>query len=560
MNFSQDLFPLSQLSRISDRPAAFQRSKFAVHEVQARPESPDLSAPVSREAGISKDIQNHGRIDHERPYADNLYPTPIGMPGLGSLSQLLAMRDLEQQVDEQLPSLHLPFQPVPQLFSVNLAAAAAPACVVPIIGPSEPMGRSARESRAYDKCAAYRAMLASPDCMYMANFEDLQCVAQMESAFSSIEYEFDHSVASRFRIDCRSFTAEPKWIDHAFWVARHFFSTERVENPTDRLNLIRSFFIISMRLYLIEGGFSRRLSSTQHFSRSTITTPPRDERGPRPSYEKLGCLPISMPASTRFSLGAETLTWPLGVRVGDLWEHDACALFVLVPELITAVLMKPNQHATAPPFRRLLYSATYWPAVKIGDQLVVLVDECVRKICALQVLYFDEASYSVKSFATPYWPVIVPPDEHKKQLARIRKLRETSLKRQRHGDDVDEEKSADARPVAQQYAFNRCRRTDGAAFWLTPYVRWNDTPSKVAVPKVLAKEIEKQSDTQRDAIHNWSNPQDAAKMYPSLYAEPAQRARALARYSNTIQVDAMGEYMRYKSSILKEHMRNIASV
>jgi hypothetical protein len=381
----------------------------------------------------------------------------------------------------------------------------------------------------------------------------------MESAFGSIEYDFDHSVASRHRVDYRALTAEPKWIDHAFWVARHFFSADRVDNPTDRLSLIRAFFIISMRLYLIEGGFSRRLSCTRHFSRNTILTPSRDEGGPRPSYEKLGFLPISMPASTRFSIGAETLRWPLNVRIGDLWEHDVCALFVLVPELVTAIVMQQNQHATASPFRRLLYSETYWPAVKFMDQVVVLVDECVRKICALQVLYFEEATYAVKSFGSPYWPVVVPPDEHKKQLARIRKLRETSRKRQRSSGDASDEKSISGDAVEQQFAFNRCRRTDGSPFWLTAFVRWNDSASKSAIPKVLGAEINRQTAQQATAIAPWSNPQDAAKMYPSLYAEPVHRVRALARYSNTIQVDAMGEYMRYKSSILKEQMQNLLS-
>jgi hypothetical protein len=568
MNLSQNAVSPSQQSRASHRGAAFMTSKFAVENA---PLSPDLSAPyeppqpASRVPEIAESIESLARDEYPLRFSQGGFysqpPSLLEMPE-GFVAHLQRQ---QQELQQELNDPNWKFQPVPQLFPSAAASAAAPAAApvsvapIPIIGPAMPMHRMASQAQAQARCAAYRALLASPDCLYFTNVDDGQCVAQMMSAFACIDYDFDHSVSARKRIDLRSLATEPKWIDHAFWIARHFFTADRFPVAEDRWQLVRSFFIISMRLYLIESGVSCRLRATPHFDHGILATPQRDADS-KPSFEKLGFLPISMPASTRFSIGAQTVNWPAGVRIGDLWEHDICALFVLVPELVTAFVMLPHQHATAAPFRRMLFANCYWPAIKVADNVAVLVDECVRKMCTLQALYFDQATYSVESYATPYWPVIVPKDEHKKRLAQIRKQRELSKKRRRPGDDDDDDTSAAAgRVPAQEFAFNRCRRADGSEFWLTPYVRWNDNQGKTAIPKILAEDFSRQSLQQRTAIHFASNAQDLARLYPSLYADPANRAKTLARYSNTVQVDAMGEYMMFKSGIVKEHMRNINS-
>lgn len=372
-------------------------------------------------------------------------------------------------------------------------------------------------------CDSYRSILASADCLYMSNINDRAHIATMQRAFESITYEFSHDVPARARISKASFASEPKWVDHAFWVARHFFTVEQFPDTETRIDLVRSFFIISMRLFWVEGGFSNRLAPTLQYNGASgdITSGARPAAASRATYANIGHLPTSMPPLTTFRIGASAAFWPASVGIQDLWEHDICALFVLVPELVTAVVMSTGQHQNAAAFRQLLHANTYWPAVCVGNEICVVIDECVRKICAIQLLSYDEASFQVKTLTTPYWPVAVA------------------------GQRKRATKAAAAAPEFP-FPFNRCRRTDASEFWLTPFVKWNETQTRTAFPSKLRAELDSQTHEQKTKIAEARDPGQLATMYPHLYMNAARRVLTLARYSNTIQVDTVGEAMRHK--------------
>lgn len=375
----------------------------------------------------------------------------------------------------------------------------------------------------------------------MTNLDNEALITKMFNSFASVPYDFDHGLESRARVTQQDLHEQPQWIDHAFWVARQFFQ------PSDAAQ-IRSFFIISMRLFFACGGFSNRLAPTSRFNDGRITTGHRP--GPRESYATIGRLPTSMPPSTSFHFGATTSGWPAGVRICDLWDHDICALFVLLPHLVTAVVMDDpaGAHRGASDFRKFLYTHTYWPALKVGDREVcVLIDECVRKICTFQGLSYDQSSYSVKVLTTPYWPVVVSPAERNKQLAAARKKAKASAA---PGAGPSENH-------AHPYAFNRCRRADGSAFWLTPYIKWNDTETKTAMPKIIQGQLQSQTREQQATIYGSHDAGTLSRLYPCIYMEPARRAVSLARHSATILVDAVGEYMRHKSDEVALRLQDV---
>jgi len=430
-----------------------------------------------------------------------------------------------------------------------VAAAAAPFVMPAALPVIVPFDARLGSDRLHAQCNAYRSILASLDCLYMTNVSDHVIIDQMQRAFDAELYDFDHTLSARARVIAASIANEQHWIDHAFWVTRHFFTERRFPVPSVRADMVRSFFIISMRLFFVEGGVSHRLNPTPHFNAATGTIQTVRRTQKLKNYKDIGFLPTSMAATTRFRIGAATVDWPAQVAIDDLWEHDICALFVLVPEMVTAVVMEPGQHTNAAEFRRLLNNKTFWPAVRVGDELCVLVDECVRKIVKFQTLSYNGTTYGIDTLTTPYWPIVTAGAEPG------RKKKRTRARRQADDDDDDEEEV----PVNYPYAFNRCRRSDGSEFWLTPFAKWNVTETRTAFPTLLQRQLREQTPQQAAEINTSFERSELGRLYPHLYMSSTHRVNTLARYSSTAHVDAVGDHMKHKTSMVQRHLSGVSS-
>ena len=266
-----------------------------------------------------------------------------------------------------------------------------------------------------------------------------------------------------------------------------------------------------------------------------------------------------MPPNSKFDVSAMPVYWPSEVRIHDLWDHDICAIFALVPEFMAAVTIRPTEAAVrdAYPFRRLLFKSSYWPAVIAGGaDICVPIDECIRKMCSISSLYFDPSTYEIKNCLATYWPVLVGRQEHQKQLQVVKKRREAV----RRGT-AQAQASASAPPNEHPYAFNRCRRSDGSAFWLTPYIKFNDIQTKTAIPKTLSAQLEAQAQAVGSTppiICPEVCPTRLASLYPHLYMDPADRVTVLARQSLATHTDAIGDYRRHKSELIWRRLNILA--
>lgn len=534
----------SSLLLLSQEAASHKRPRtHAFHNYMESPHapgSPDMVPPALGARSSRDEIAESIRtIVH--PAADNM----IGNEerNIFDPSQPIELtpraQELMRMPEGAVLRLTQPREPLPRVNAPLQMSVGVPPAAAAVPGPTIKPFSSAQVDGLYHhvQCAAYRSYLASSDCLYMTNVTDPLAIAHMQSAFAANLYDFDHTVESRARVTAAAIAAEPKWVDHAFWVARNFFTEARCPSFSTRAEFVRAFFIISMRLFFVEGGLSRRLAATPNFSSIThnITTAEREPNS-RATYADIGNLPTSMPPKTQFCIGVGSASWPEGVRIGDLWDHDICALFVLVPELVTAIVMSPGQHANTSPFRHLLYTNTYWPAVRHANLACVLIDECVRKICKFQTLAYDAQTHSVDTLTTPYWPVVPVP-------------------RQKRAGRAEAGSTARGHP----YAFNRCRRLDGSEFWLTPFAKWNDTQTKPQLPKLLGQQLAKQTQQERAHINEQFGPAELAQLYPHLYMSSTLRVHTLARYSNTVQVDAVGEFMQHKSSVVNQYLLSVAA-
>jgi hypothetical protein len=534
---------IQTVSSVKTHPLAFQ------HSDDDDSSSDDVLHPTPRRSTNRSIARSITKLVAPMGAADLFSSSSQDVDTAGDTGALFNFLPLSQPITLRLSQrdsdAHSSFQPPPRREPVPILNPQPFSIQGPIIVPGDGKAESAGSKRHnLMLCDNYRTILASADCLYMSNIGDHSNIALMQHAFQSVTYDFNHDVKERAVVVHSGLLLDPKWIDHAFWVAAHFFTPARFPDFTTRADLVRSFFIVSMRLFWIDGGQSHRLTPTPNFKPATgIITPDGGGAAAAPGggdaskrriYSKIGFLPTTMPAATRFSIGAEAVYWPSDVRIQDLWDHDICALFALVPELVTAIVMCPDQHTNAAPFRRLLYASTYWPAVRVGNEVCVLIDECVRKIYATQLLTYDETKFEVKLLTTPYWPVVA---------AAAKPPRRTAA----------------AKASSFPYAFNRCRRTDGSEFWLTPFVRWNETETRSAFPTKLNGEIANQTPAQKTKIEDARDPASLAEMYPLLYTSSARRVLVLARHSNTIKIDAVGERMKHKGIAVDGFVRSAAS-
>ena len=119
--------------------------------------------------------------------------------------------------------------------------------------------------------------------------------------------------------------------------------------------------------------------------------------------------------------------------------------------------------------------------------------------------------------------------------------------------------SAPPPPNEHPYAFNRCCRSDGSAFWLTPYIKFNDIQTKTAIPKTLSAQLEAQAvGSTPPIICPEVCPTRLASLYPHLYMDPADRVTVLARQSLATHTDAIGDYRRHKSELIWRRLNILA--
>lgn len=459
------------------------------------------------------------------------------------------------------------------------------------------------------RLAQIRAMLGSHDANFMTHIGDTALVASMVEAFAAMPYDARvvHAGLQQTPVNGDTLRCEQRWIDHAFWVARQFFTEQLFPNGV-HLRLTQAFFILSLRLYLGKDGLSSRLIATNAplirdtgsgaFTVHTRARPPSSKRA---LYHRNNFLPISMPADTQLELSALPVHWPASVQIDDLWEHDICAILALSPEFSAGVsVVRPNQPAihAAQPYLKLLYTTTYWPAVvtattndAIASQrlptMCVLVDECIRKLCALRSMIYDPATYEITNRTNPYWPteealpVVGDEDAPRRPKPRVscfrrkdqgglqddggeRRKRQRRLDESSDGDEgAEAAEAAPQRPVqrashARRWAFNSCRRSDGREFWMQPFAKFRDTSRNANIPPRLAAELKAQvaEGYGQGKVPQRYDADSLAVLYPELYMDSGERLFVLRRASAPLRLDLVGEVLRLKTAHFEEMLQS----
>ena len=493
---------------------------------------------------------------------------------------------------------------------VCAAAVAAAAAAVPVFAPGPRAVAQPQRARGLDidkhsrRLTQIRAMLGSHESNFMTHIGDPAIVASMVDAFAASPYNARvvHAELQQTPVNGDALRGEPRWIDHAFWVARQFFTEQLFPNGV-HLQLTQAFFILSLRLYLGKDGLSSRLIATTAAvardagsSAYTVRTRPRPQNGKRALYHRNNYLPISMPADTEFELSALPVQWPAAVRVDDLWEHDMCAILTLSPEFSAGMsVVRPNQPAihAAQPYMKLLYTSTYWPAVATATSndamavqqqppsVCVLVDECVRKLCTMRSMVYDALTYEISNRTNAYWPTEEAPPAAPEDADRRRpKQRVSCFRRKDQGglqdaserrvrrrldastDDEGAEaaapgaprRAANQAPQARRWAFNSCRRTDGREFWMQPFAKFRDTSRNANPPPRIAAELNAQAAEGygQGRVPQRHDADSLAMLYPEMYMEPEARLTVVRRASAALRADIVGEVLRLKTAHFQE--------
>lgn len=532
------LFSLSQVRTSAFVPVDIWHAagQSNTNETPDRVDSPDLGEYCPRPSQVKADIQRMCAPQPMQPIpGPAIVPAPVPAP-----VRAAAAPNAEEHSDaSQLfaPDHSVQWADLPQLPRHAPAVILSPR--YPLAAAAVGGGGGGGGSIFIDveaRCKHYRLVISNRLCAYMTNACEELHLPAMVDAFSHAKYTFETNSKDLAVVRADSLLSYTKWIDHAFWVARKFFSDTFFPDPKERMQLTRSFFIISMHLYFASGGESRRLAPTSHVTGdgNSIMYPQR-RSDKRPQYTDNN-LPTSMVPGKKYIVAARCVFWPDDVSIQDLWDHDACALLALVPELSGAVTVASGQRLDERPFKQLLYTSTYWPALTVRGQVCVLIDECVRKMCTFNNLFYNATVGTVKIGLSPWWPVVEA---------------EVDAKRKRRKAESSSSAAAAAAtvaPGAYPFAFNRCRRRDGREFWLTPFVKWNDTTKKADIPKMLKDQLDQQSEAQRVAV---SASKRLEALYPHLYMPTPQRMQTLAYYSNSLNVD-LEEITRTKVALLSQ--------